>query len=234
VDDALRIEGLTAGYAGTVVIENVDLVTAAGETTAVLGRNGVGKTTLLATIAGHTDRYQGRIRLGDRDLTSLPPHMRARARVGYVPQEREIFASLTVAENLKVARLPGDADMAAEVLDLFPGLKPRLNNHGNHLSGGEQQMLSMARALMLRPHVLLLDEPLEGLAPVIVDQLVAAIERLRAMHRVIVLLVEQHADIALDCSDNVIVLDRGRIVHRGSSRALKADPALQERLLGVH
>lgn len=234
VDDALRIEGLTAGYAGTVVIEDIDLVATAGETTAILGRNGVGKTTLLASIAGHTQRYRGSIRLGARDLTALSPHKRARARIGYVPQEREIFPSLTVLENLRVARLSGDPDMEGEMLELFPSLKSRLNNQGNNLSGGEQQMLSMARALMMRPNVLLLDEPLEGLAPVIVDQLVAAIERLRSTSRVCVLLVEQHADIALDCSDNVIVLERGRIVYRGPSRKLRTNIELLEKLLGVH
>jgi branched-chain amino acid transport system ATP-binding protein len=234
VDEILQIENLTAGYAGTIIIEDINLTAAPGETVAVLGRNGVGKTTLLASIAGHTQHYRGRVRLGDRDLTELPPYRRARARVGYVPQEREIFPSLTVLENLRVARLAGDPDMEEEMLDLFPSLKRRLKNHGNNLSGGEQQMLAMARALMMRPNVLLLDEPLEGLAPVIVDQLIAAIERLRATSRISVLLVEQHADIALDCSDNVIVLDRGQIVHRGNSRELRNDTPLLERLLGVH
>jgi branched-chain amino acid transport system ATP-binding protein len=200
----------------------------------VLGRNGVGKTTLLATIAGHTQLYRGKVRLGDVDLTPLPPHKRARARVGYVPQEREIFPSLTVLENMQVARLSGDPDMKEEMLDLFPSLKARLHNYGNQLSGGEQQMLSMARALMARPNLLLLDEPLEGLAPVIVDQLIAAIERLRVASRVCVLLVEQHAEIALECSDSVIVLDRGKIVFRGESRSLLNDASTLERLLGVH
>jgi branched-chain amino acid transport system ATP-binding protein len=234
VDEALKIEKLTAGYAGTVVIDNVDLTASPGETVAVLGRNGVGKTTLLATIAGHTQLYRGRVRVGPHDLTALAPHKRARARVAYVPQEREIFPSLTVLENLQVARLSGDPNMKEEMLELFPSLKARLHNQGNQLSGGEQQMLSMARALMMRPNLLLLDEPLEGLAPVIVDQLIAAIERLRATSRMCVLLVEQHADIALDCSDNVIVLDRGKIVYRGASRALRSDAATLERLLGVH
>jgi branched-chain amino acid transport system ATP-binding protein len=234
VDEILQIENLTAGYAGTIIIEDINLTAAPGETVAVLGRNGVGKTTLLASIAGHTQRYRGRVRLGDRDFTELPPYRRARARLGYVPQEREIFPSLTVLENLRVARLAGDPDMEEEMLDLFPSLKARLKNQGNNLSGGEQQMLSMARALMMRPNVLLLDEPLEGLAPVIVDQLIAAIERLRATSRISVLLVEQHADIALDCSDNVIVLDRGQIVHRGNSRELRNDTPLLEQLLGVH
>ncbi len=234
MDEALRIEDLTAGYAGTVIIEEIDVTARAGETLAVLGRNGVGKTTLLATIAGHTQRYRGKIRLGDVDLTPLPPHKRARARVGYVPQEREIFPSLTVLENMQVARLSGDPDMKEEMLDLFPSLKARLHNYGNQLSGGEQQMLAMARALMARPNLLLLDEPLEGLAPVIVDQLIAAIERLRAASRVCVLLVEQHAEIALECSDSVIVLDRGKIVFRGESRSLRNDASTLERLLGVH
>jgi branched-chain amino acid transport system ATP-binding protein len=234
VDEALRIENLTAGYAGTVIIEEIDLTARPGETLAVLGRNGVGKTTLLATIAGHTQRYRGNVRLGDVDLTPLPPHKRARARVGYVPQEREIFPSLTVLENMQVARLSGDPDMTEEMLDLFPSLKARLHNYGNQLSGGEQQMLSMARALMARPHLLLLDEPLEGLAPVIVDQLIASIERLRATSRVCVLLVEQHAEIALEYSDNVIVLDRGKIAFRGESRSLRNDASTLERLLGVH
>jgi branched-chain amino acid transport system ATP-binding protein len=234
VDETLQIENLTAGYAGTVIIEDLSLTASPGETVAVLGRNGVGKTTLLATIAGHTQLYRGQVRLGQRDLTPLPPHKRARARVGYVPQEREIFPSLTVLENLRVARLAGDPDMSEEMLDLFPSLKARLHNQGNQLSGGEQQMLSMARALMMRPNLLLLDEPLEGLAPVIVDQLISAIVRLRNTSRVCVLLVEQHADIALDCSDNVIVLDRGQIVYRGASRTLRDDAAALERLLGVH
>lgn len=227
--EALRLEGVSAGYADTVVLENVSLTLPQGGTLALLGRNGVGKTTLLATVMGHTTRHAGRILFEDRDIGGLAIHRRNRAGIGYVPQEREIFPSLTVEENLTVASRPGDWTLE-RVYDLFPRLAERRSNMGNHLSGGEQQMLSVGRALMGNPRLLLLDEPLEGLAPVIVDLLVEAFQRMRAAVGMTILLVEQHARIALDFADNALVLDRGQVVYNGASLPLRQDP---ERLASV-
>jgi branched-chain amino acid transport system ATP-binding protein len=228
----LEVEGLVAGYGATVILDDISFALPAGGTLAVLGRNGAGKTTLVATLMGLTSRHDGTIALGGRPIHPLPTHRRTRLGLGYVPQEREIFPSLTVGENLAVSALPGGwtADMAFE---LFPGLKERRHNTGNRLSGGEQQMLAIARALVGGPKVLLLDEPLEGLAPTVVEALLEALARIRNETQVTMILVEQKADLALSFAENVIVLDRGRIVHRGRSAALRADPELQHRLLAV-
>jgi branched-chain amino acid transport system ATP-binding protein len=228
----LQLEGVRAGYGETVVLDSVSLAVPEGGTLAVLGRNGVGKTTLLATIMGHTSLHGGAIRLGGQTIEALPPYRRARLGIGYVPQEREIFRSLTVEENLRVARQPG-AWTLERVYALFPRLAERRRHHGNQLSGGEQQMLAIGRALMGNPSLLLLDEPLEGLAPVIVDAVLAAIDRLQRDHAIGFLLVEQHARLALQVTEQAIVLDRGRIVHRSASETLLRAPELLTSLMGV-
>jgi branched-chain amino acid transport system ATP-binding protein len=229
---ALELAGVSAGYGDTVAIEDVDFSLAAGETLSVIGRNGVGKTTLLATIMGHTSLHGGRILLDGVDVARLPPHARARRGLGYVPQEREIFSSLTVRENLAVAARPGRWTPEA-VCGLFPRLAERQRHRGNELSGGEQQMLAIARALVGNPRVLLMDEPSEGLAPVIVEELVRALERLTATDRLTLVLVEQNAALALALSARTVVMDRGRIVHDGASADLRDDPERLERLFGV-
>ncbi len=228
----LAVEHLTAGYAATTVLDDVSLRVAERGTCAILGRNGVGKTTLLATIMGHTALHRGSIRLAGRDLTALPVHRRARAGIGFVPQEREIFPSLTVEENLTVAMRPG-AWRVERIYEFFPSLAGRRRNRGSQLSGGEQQMLSIGRALMGDPRLLLMDEPLEGLAPVIVEALLAAMRRLRAEAGLTILLVEQHARRALDFAETAIILDRGRVVYDGASTALRGDPERLAALIGV-
>ncbi len=191
----LVLERVSAGYGETVVLEGVALELAPGGTLTVLGRNGVGKTTLLATIMGHTRLRGGNIRFAGREITRLPPYRRARLGIGFVPQEREIFPSLTVEENLAVAARPGKWSLA-RVYNFFPSLAERRRNHGDQLSGGEQQMLAIGRALMGNPSLLLMDEPLEGLAPVIVDALLAGLDRLKREDDLALLLVEQHARLA--------------------------------------
>jgi branched-chain amino acid transport system ATP-binding protein len=228
----LALRQVSAGYGETVVLEDVSLSIAEGSTLALLGRNGVGKTTLLATIMGHTTLHGGSLALAGRNITRLPVHKRALAGFGYVPQEREIFPSLTVDENLTVAARPGRWDLA-RVFDLFPRLAERRRNIGNQLSGGEQQMLSVGRALMGNPSLLLLDEPLEGLAPVIVDSLIAAFHRLRQDDGLAIILVEQHARLALEFATHSIVLDRGKVVYDGASRALLDDAERLGELIGV-
>jgi branched-chain amino acid transport system ATP-binding protein len=229
---ALRLEKVSAGYGQTVVIEDLDFTLGQGESVSIIGRNGVGKTTLLATIMGHTNLHHGRVAFRDIDITSMEIFQRARSGLGYVPQEREIFPSLTVSQNLLVAAQPGRWTFE-EVFGLFPQLRARANNLGNQLSGGEQQMLSIARALVGNPSVMLMDEPSEGLAPVIVEDLVQAMQKLRSDGGLSILLVEQNTRIALDFSKRVVVMDRGRIVYDGSSADLKADPALIDRMIGV-
>jgi branched-chain amino acid transport system ATP-binding protein len=232
MNEGLVLDGVEAGYGETVVLEGISLDLPPGGTLAVLGRNGVGKTTLLLTIMGHTGLHAGHIRFAGRDISTLPPYRRARLGIGLVPQEREIFPSLTVEENLLVAAQPG-AWSLARVYDLFPSLAERRRNRGNHLSGGEQQMLAIGRALMGNPALLLMDEPLEGLAPVIVDTLLAALGRLKREEHLALLLVEQHARIALEFADNAIVLDRGRVVFAGPSRELRDAPQRLDTLMGV-
>jgi branched-chain amino acid transport system ATP-binding protein len=228
--EGLSLDGVRAGYGETVVLDGVSLALPAGATLALLGRNGVGKTTLLATIMGHTALHAGHISFAGRDVTTLAPHRRARLGIGLVPQEREIFPSLTVDENLAVAARPGEWS-SARVYDLFPALAERRRNRGNHLSGGEQQMLAIGRALMGNPSLLLMDEPLEGLAPVIVDALLVALARLKEAGRLALLLVEQHARLALEMTDRAIVLERGAIVFSGPSRELLAAPGRLDALL---
>jgi len=228
----LSISNVRAGYGETVVLDGVSVEVPAGGTLAVLGRNGVGKTTLLATIMGHTTLHGGTIGLGSDAIGDWPAYRRARHGIGYVPQEREIFRSLSVAENLDVAERPGRWT-AERVFDLFPGLAERRRHWGNQLSGGEQQMLAIGRALMGNPSLLLLDEPLEGLAPVIVDVVIAGIERLRREDSLAFILVEQHARLALAVTERAIVLDRGAIVHASDSATLLAAPDRLAGLMGV-
>ncbi len=228
----LKVEGLVAGYGETVVLDGLSFELAPGGTLAVLGRNGVGKSTLLTTLMGITTRHKGTIRLGDVQIETLPIHQRARLGLGYVPQEREVFPSLTVEENLAVSALPGGWTIE-KVFELFPRLKERRRNTGNRLSGGEQQMVAVARALVGAPKVLLLDEPLEGLAPIVIESLFEALIKIRNETSLSIVLVEQKADLALSFARDCIVIDRGKIVHRGPSDQLKGDHETQARLLGV-
>jgi branched-chain amino acid transport system ATP-binding protein len=231
-DALLVLDDVRAGYGSAVVLDGVSLEIPEHGSLAVLGRNGVGKTTLLLTIMGFTRVGQGRIVWLGADITQLAPHRRARAGLGWIAQEREIFPSLTVEENLTVAARPGRWDLAA-VYGLFPRLAERRASMGNQLSGGEQQMLAIARALMTNPALLLLDEPLEGLAPIIVEELTAAIRRMTAEQGTAFILVEQHTGIALSLTDQAIVLERGRIVHRSGSADLLRDTVMLDRLVGL-
>jgi branched-chain amino acid transport system ATP-binding protein len=232
LSEDLAVEALVAGYGATVVLDDLSFALPAGGTLAVLGRNGVGKTTLLATLMGFTDRHRGTIRFGPRAIETLAAHRRNRLGIGYVPQEREIFPSLTVEENLRVAARRQGWSLDA-VYDLFPALKERRVNSGNRLSGGEQQMLAVGRALVGAPRLLLLDEPTEGLAPIVVEALADALARIRDESALSIIVVEQRVDFALAFARDAIVLDRGRIVWRGSTAALQRDEAAKHRLLGA-
>jgi branched-chain amino acid transport system ATP-binding protein len=228
----LLLDDVRAGYGDSIVLEGVSLEVPEQGSLAVLGRNGVGKSTLLLTIMGYTNIARGRIIWRGADITAAPPHRRARAGLGWVAQEREIFPSLSVAENLTVASRAGRWDLGA-VYGLFPRLAERRANMGNQLSGGEQQMLAIARALMTNPALLLLDEPLEGLAPIIVEELTVAIARMTADEGTAVILIEQHADVVLLLTRDAVVMERGVIVHRARSRDLLDDAATLDRLVGL-
>jgi branched-chain amino acid transport system ATP-binding protein len=230
--ELLSVEGLTAGYGDAVVLDDVSFSLEPGESLAVLGRNGVGKTTLLASIMGLTRRHRGELRLLGRDLSTLPTHARARAGLGWVPQERWLYPSLTVEEHLTAVARPGPWT-AGRIYRLFPRLAERRRNRGLQLSGGEQQMVAIARALMVNPRVLLLDEPMEGLAPLVVQELVNVIREIAVAEGTAVVLVEQHARLALSLTRSVLVLDRGRVVHRSESERLLAEPALLHRLVAI-
>ena len=221
--DALRVEGLRTGYGPTVVLEDVSFSLPERGALAVLGRNGVGKTTLLASIMGHSTFHAGRIEYRGRPIHAMPVHERARLGIGYVPQTRDIFPSLTIEENLLVAARPGRWPID-RVYELFPRLAERRSHMGNQISGGEQQMLAMGRALMGDPALLLLDEPLEGLAPIIVQSLLASIRRLIRDEGLTVILVEQSAKLALEVTDQALVLNRGRIAFAGPSAELLLNP----------
>ena len=230
--ELLRIDNLSAGYGEAVILHGIGLSLAQGETLALLGRNGTGKTTLMNTIAGATRQHAGSIRLDGEDLHRLPSHQRAAAGVGWVPQEREIFKSLTVLENLTAVARPG-AWTPERVFGLFPRLAERKSNSGNQLSGGEQQMLAVGRALALNPKLLLLDEPLEGLAPIIVEDLLRAISRITRDEGMSAIIVEQQPQAILAISHQAVVLDQGRVIHSGKASALLAQPELLDGLLGI-
>ena len=228
----LAMKELRAGYGEAVVLDNIALELADRGSLAVLGRNGVGKSTLLLTIMGFTNVSRGTIVWRGRDITAMAPHLRARAGIGWVAQEREIFPNLTVEENLTVASRPGRWDERA-IFELFPRIGERRNNMGNQLSGGEQQMLAIARALMTNPSLLLLDEPLEGLAPIIVEDIARALRKMIADEGTAVILVEQHAGIALSLTEHAVLLERGAIVHRARSADLMKDAATLDRYIGM-
>jgi branched-chain amino acid transport system ATP-binding protein len=231
-DNLLKLQNVTAGYGDAVVLHGISLDLPEHGSLAVLGRNGVGKSTLLLTIMGYTQLRAGCVSWRGQDISRVPPHRRAVNGIGWVAQEREIFPSLSVEENLNVAARQGSWDLDA-VFQLFPRLTERRRNMGNQLSGGEQQMLAVARALMTNPTLMLLDEPFEGLAPVIVDELTAAIKLMLSDRRIAIILVEQHTDIALELTAAAIVLERGTVVHRAPSAQLQKDTATLERLVGL-
>lgn len=230
---SLSVDGLTAGYGATRILEDVSFDVAAGKRVAILGRNGAGKTTLLATIAGQTKRHSGRIRLGTAEISTMESPARAHHGLGYVPQLRCIFPSLTVAENLLVGLKGRPADAVEEAYVMFPRLKERHRNLGSQLSGGEQQMLSTARTILGRPSVLLLDEPLEGLAPVICEELMQAFSHLAETGQITILLVEQRIKAALDFAQYIFIMERGQIAWGGTPVDLKGHPEVVESLLGV-
>jgi branched-chain amino acid transport system ATP-binding protein len=230
--ELLAIERLTAGYGEAVVLSQISLSIAEGQSLALLGRNGMGKTTLVNTVVGVTRRFAGAIRLDGRDITGLRPDQRARLGIGWVPQERNIFRSLTVEENLTAVARPGSWT-TAKVYALFPRLKERRGNLGHQLSGGEQQMLAVARALVLNPRIMLFDEPLEGLAPILVEELLAALRRVIRGEGTSAILVEQNAQKILGVTDRAVILEKGSIVHHGASAALRSERAILEKYLGV-
>ena len=230
--ELLAVEGLTAGYGDATVLEDVALALEEGDSLALLGRNGMGKTTLLVTLMGLTRLRKGTLRWRGSDLAALPTHRRSRIGLGWVPQERYMFPSLTVEEHLTAVARPGQWNLA-RVYKTFPRLEERCANFGNQLSGGEQQMLAIARALMVNPALLLLDEPMEGLAPIIVQELRTVIRELVATGGMAVIIVEQHAKLALQLTRQAIVLERGRVVHRATSESLLRDPDTLHRLVAV-
>lgn len=229
----LELSDVSAGYGEGIVLDHVSVALPVGGSLALLGRNGVGKTTLILTIMGILPLSGGTVRFHGKDVSMLAPHQRARRGIGWVPQERDIFPSLTVEENLTVAARPGRWDLAS-IYGLFPRLQERKGNMGNQLSGGEQQMLTIGRTLMTNPDVLLLDEPLEGLAPIIVEELTAAIRRMARDEGMALVLVEQHAEVALDLTEDAVVIERGVIAHRAKSQDLLADRETLDRFVGLN
>ena len=228
----LVLEGVTAGYGDGIVLEDVSLSLAEGDSLALLGRNGMGKTTLLVTLMGLTRLRKGALRWRGADLNALPTYRRSQSGLGWVPQERYMFPSLTVEEHLTVVARPGRWTVP-RIYKVFPRLEERRANFGNQLSGGEQQMLAIARALMVNPGLLLLDEPMEGLAPIIVQELMGVIRDLVADGGMAVIVVEQHAKLALTLTKQAVVLERGRVVHRSASDTLLEDPDTLHRLVAV-
>ena len=234
--ELLKVANLRAGYGETVILEDVALAVAEQGSLAILGRNGVGKTTLLATLMGHTTFHAGSIALAGKDVVKLPVYERSRLGLGYVPQGRDIFPSLSVEENLVIAarhdaKANGGKWSLERVYGLFPRLAERRRHRGNQISGGEQQMLAIGRALMGNPTLLLMDEPLEGLAPIIVEALLRSLDKLIREERLAVILVEQHAKLALQVTREALVMSRGRVIHRGPSSELLADPERLARLV---
>ncbi|HWL06130.1 MAG TPA: ABC transporter ATP-binding protein [Xanthobacteraceae bacterium] len=233
-DSLLSLRDVRSGYGDATVIDGVSLDISEGGSLAILGRNGVGKSTLFLTIMGLTTMRGGSLAWRGRDITHASPHVRALMGIGWVAQEREVFPSLTVEENLTMAARPGRWTLERVYENLFPRLKERRQNMGNQLSGGEQQMLAIARALMTNPSLLLLDEPLEGLAPVIVEELAGSIQRMMDDEGTAVILAEQHAEYALSLTKDVVVLERGTIIHQSKSAALLKDKAALDRVVGLN
>ena len=232
MSDILRIEGLSAGYGEAIVLSGIDLSVAEGEALAVLGRNGMGKTTLINSIVGVTRQFGGRMLLDGKDIIHMPPERRAHSGIGWVPQERNIFRSLTVEENLTAVARPGPWTLK-KIYEFFPRLEERRGNLGNALSGGEQQMLAIGRALILNPRIVLLDEPLEGLAPIIIDELLKALRQIVREEGLSAILVEQNAKKILGITDRVVILERGMVAYSGDSASLKDNQALLDSHLGV-
>jgi branched-chain amino acid transport system ATP-binding protein len=230
--ELLKLDGLRSGYGEAVVVQGISLALEQGQSLALLGRNGTGKTTLLNTLVGVTRRHAGRIWLAGQDITPLAPHERAAAGIGWVPQERNIFKSLTVDENLTAVARPGPWTVQ-RAYEMFPRLAERRSNMGNQLSGGEQQMLAVARALVLNPKLLLLDEPLEGLAPIIVEELLRSIARVVRDEGMSAIIVEQNPRMILPITQRAVVLDRGSVVHEGASAELMVDRERLDRWLAV-
>jgi len=230
--ELIALDNVTAGYGDSVVLDGVSLSMNEGDSLALLGRNGVGKTTTLITMMGLTRLHRGTLRWRGGDLAAKPTHERAHSGIGWVPQERYMWPSLTIEEHLTAVSRPGPWDVE-RIYGIFPRLKERRANLGNQLSGGEQQMLAIARALMVNPSLLLLDEPMEGLAPIIVQELMVVIGKLVSETGMAVIVVEQHAKLALSLTKSAIVLDRGRVVHRSDSESLRRDPDLLHRLVAV-
>jgi branched-chain amino acid transport system ATP-binding protein len=228
----LELRGVSAGYGASRVLHGMDLRIHSQETLVVIGRNGVGKTTLVETIMGLTDHHAGEILFDGAPVQHRTPYLRNRAGIAWVPQEREIFHSLTVEENLQVVARPGEWSVE-RVYGLFPRLRERRKNYGDQLSGGEQQMLALGRALMTNPRLLLLDEPVEGLAPIVVEEMLLAIEQMRAVGRMAILLVEQKYELALARSERCVVIDHGAVVHEGPSAELLGNQTLIDQLLGL-
>ena len=228
---SLTLKNVSAGYGETIVLENLSLSIEGGALVAILGRNGVGKTTFFRTVMGHTDLHAGELLLDTSKIASLPAYIRSRAGIGWVPQDRQIFPSLTVEENIQIAKRPGKWT-PQKVFELFPHIDARRNNLGTQLSGGEQQMLSIARALVGNPKILLLDEPLEGLAPTVADTILESIRRLRREDEMTILVVEQHVSVALDLAPRSVVLDRGRVAFDGPSKELLDDEERLNSLMG--
>ena len=229
----LRLDNVCAGYDATVILEDVTLRLGRGEALSIIGRNGVGKSTLLKTILGQTTLHDGAIYLANTDITGCATYQRVWHGLGYVPQERDVFPSLSVQENLAVVANNRQRVAVSWIYELFPHLYERRNHMGSQLSGGEQQMLAIGRALLTKPSVLLMDEPSEGLAPVIVDELQSAMQAMRAQESLAIVLVEQNSRVALDFADRCIVMNRGRIVRDGPSAELRSNAELLERLVGI-
>ena len=229
----LSLRGVSAGYAESVVLNDINLDISEGSGLAVLGRNGVGKSTLIETVMGFTRLVSGSIHWRGRDITRLKPHQRAAQGIGWIPQERCVFPTLTVEENLNVVARPGSLT-AARVYEIFPRLAERRQNRGSQLSGGEQQMLAIARTLMPTPSLLLLDEPLEGLAPIVIEELGQSIAHMSGDEGMTLVLVEQHAELALEMTREAVIIERGRIVHRAPAAELRADHDTLDRYIGLN